>query len=71
MGTLARVKINTPSETMTIEEMQMAFRELSGESLEECLHMVGGTGSRPARYQDMSKNEQVNIFMWQVYIATC
>lgn len=68
MGTLARVKINTPSETMTIEEMQMAFRELSGESLEEC---VGGTGSRPARYQDMSKNEQVNIFMWQVYIATC
>lgn len=43
-----------------IEEMQMAFRELSGESLEEC---VGGTGSQPARYQDMSKNEQVNIFM--------
>lgn len=37
--------MNTPTETMTISEMKTAFRELSGESLEECLQMVGDTAN--------------------------
>lgn len=45
VGTLARIKINTPMKTMTIKEMQTAFRELTGESLKECIQMVGGTGN--------------------------
>lgn len=45
VGTLARIKINTPMKTMTIKEMQTAFRELTEESLKECIQMVGGTGN--------------------------
>lgn len=44
-GPLARLKMNAPTETMTISEMKTAFRELSGESLEECLQMVGDTAN--------------------------
>ncbi|XP_061169412.1 uncharacterized protein LOC133178716 [Saccostrea echinata] len=41
-GTLARVKMNTPVESMGREEMNAAFEGLTGESAEECLQMVGG-----------------------------